>query len=429
MSSARLHVVAAEQVVEPLLVHHGQVVPLREVEPQHADAALAHPFDRGIVAQVVERQHQDRMPRIHSLRRLGAAAGETDRGAEDREGHRGRGEDERPACAPPRGQRPLARDGLRAAPRRSASARPGASPAPSSPRRPAASGTRAGAARSAPAARRCAWRRPRDCCPGTAGDLPASRRRRRRARRGRSGCPPPRPPPAPGSCRPAFRPRRPGRCWSAPSATIARAMPKSARSGRPVPRSSRTFSGFTSRCTTPARPAASSAEARSATIRVTSAIGSLPSRSSRLSQALALHLVHDVVEEALRRAGRVHGDDAGVAEPRDGARFGEEAADDGRVSGELGVDDLDGHRAIERGVGRAEDDAHTAAPELALQPVLRRERCLESRERFDRRVAHAKTGREGTVSNIPSRASPLDALSLKKVAPGVVSRCFGLNPV
>ena len=150
-----------------------------------------------------------------------------------------------------------------------------------------------------PAARRCAWRRPRDCCPGTAGDPPASRRRRRRARRDRSGCPSPRPPPAPGSCRPAFPPPRPGRCWSAPSATIARAMPKSARSARPVPRSSSTFSGLTSRCTTPARPAASSAEARSATIRVTSATGSFPSRSSRLPQALALHLVHDVVEEAL----------------------------------------------------------------------------------------------------------------------------------
>jgi hypothetical protein len=125
----------------------------------------------------------------------------------------------------------------------------------------------------------------------------------------------------------------------------------------------------------------------------------------------------------------VDGDDARVAEPRDGARLGEKAAHDGGVSGELGVDDLDGHRAIERGVGRAEDDAHTAAAKLALQPVLRRERFLESRERFDRRVAHAKTGREGTVSNIPSRESSLDALPQKKVAPGVGSGRFGLNPV
>jgi len=65
------------------------------------------------------------------------------------------------------------------------------------------------------------------------------------------------------------------------SVAIARAMPKSASMARPVARSSSTFSGLTSRCTTPAPPAASSAAATSATMRDAVSGWSRRSRVSR----------------------------------------------------------------------------------------------------------------------------------------------------
>ena len=91
MSSRRLELVRGQQVVQPLLIHHGEVVPLRQVEPEHAHAAGAHPVDRRVVAQVVEGQHQDRMPGVHARRRPIAPAGEADPGAERRERDRRRG--------------------------------------------------------------------------------------------------------------------------------------------------------------------------------------------------------------------------------------------------------------------------------------------------------------------------------------------------
>src|SRR4051794_2998261 len=74
------------------------------------------------------------------------------------------------------------------------------------------------------------------------------------------------------------------------SAATARAIPKSASNARPLAPSRRTFSGLTSRCTTPARPAASRAAARSEMIRVASSTPTLPSRvnrSRRLSPAIS----------------------------------------------------------------------------------------------------------------------------------------------
>ena len=55
---------------------------------------------------------------------------------------------------------------------------------------------------------------------------------------------------------------------------------------------------------------------------------------------------------------------------------------------QLGVDDLDGHPAVERGVGGEENHAHPAAPELALEPVLRPQRRLERGEEIEGGIAH-----------------------------------------
>ena len=121
---------------------------------------------------------------------------------------------------------------------------------------------------------------------------------------------------------------------------------------------------------------------------MTSPAGQPPLADQPLPEALARHFVHDVVEETVGRAGRVDGDDVGVAEPGDGARLGQEAADDRGVRGELGMDDLDRDSAVERGVGREKDDPHASASQLPLEPVLRLERALKCGEEIDGRFAH-----------------------------------------
>ncbi len=113
-----------------------------------------------------------------------------------------------------------------------------------------------------------------------------------------------------------------------------------------------------------------------------------PVAGQALPQALALDLVHHVIEESVRGAGGVHGDDVRMAQASDGARFGEESAGDGRVRGQLGVDDLDRDGAVERRVGGAVDDSHAAAAQLAIEPVLRAEGGLQCRERIGEGVHH-----------------------------------------
>ena len=63
---------------------------------------------------------------------------------------------------------------------------------------------------------------------------------------------------------------------------------------------------------------------------------------------------------------------------RDHARLGKEAANDAAVMGQRGVDDLDRDPAVEGAVGGLEDDAHAAAPQLALELILRPQGTLEA---------------------------------------------------
>ena len=107
-----------------------------------------------------------------------------------------------------------------------------------------------------------------------------------------------------------------------------------------------------------------------------------------LPQALALDLVHHVIEESVRGAGGVHGHDVRMAQASDGARFGEESTGDRRVRGQLGVDDLDRYWPVERGVGGPVDNSHPSATQLAIEPVLRTKRGLQRRERIGEGFHH-----------------------------------------
>jgi hypothetical protein len=83
-------------------------------------------------------------------------------------------------------------------------------------------------------------------------------------------------------------------------------------------------------------------------------------------------------------------DDVGMTDPGNGASFGQKPAGDRLVQRQFGVDDLDGHPPVERGIGGKEDHTHAAAAELPLEPVLRPKRPLECGEEIDGGIAHVR---------------------------------------
>jgi hypothetical protein len=76
------------------------------------------------------------------------------------------------------------------------------------------------------------------------------------------------------------------------------------------------------------------------------------------------------------------------------------------VGGELGVNDLDGHSSIERGVGGKKDHAHAPASQLAFEPVLRPKRRLKCGEEVDGRIAHVRDQWEWSKEYTRSAARP-----------------------
>ncbi len=88
------------------------------------------------------------------------------------------------------------------------------------------------------------------------------------------------------------------------------------------------------------------------------------------AESFAWHLVHYVVQQPFAGAGSVHRNDVGMAQPGDGAGFGEEPAREGLVAGQFRMDDLDGDGAIQRHVGPLEHHAHAATSQLPLNAVL-----------------------------------------------------------
>lgn len=81
-------------------------------------------------------------------------------------------------------------------------------------------------------------------------------------------------------------------------------------------------------------------------------------------------MVHHVVEDAGGFAGGMNRDDPGVAQPGDHPGLGQESLDDAPMHREVGVHDLHGDGAVERGVGGQEHGAHAPAPQFPLEAVL-----------------------------------------------------------
>jgi hypothetical protein len=79
-----------------------------------------------------------------------------------------------------------------------------------------------------------------------------------------------------------------------------------------------------------------------------------------------------------------------VPQTGDRARFCQEPAGNGFVRGELGVNDLDRDSAVQRGIGGEKHDAHAAPAELALEPVIAAQCCLQCREEIDGGIAHVE---------------------------------------
>ena len=112
-----------------------------------------------------------------------------------------------------------------------------------------------------------------------------------------------------------------------------------------------------------------------------------------LGEIVARDVRHHEEDDALRLVDGVDVDDVRMVELRRGLRLAQEARLDLAAERELGRQDLDRDRALQPPVFRAIDDAHAAAPDLAVQLVVRAERTLDVR---------AQLGIRGTVRRDPT---------------------------
>jgi hypothetical protein len=95
----------------------------------------------------------------------------------------------------------------------------------------------------------------------------------------------------------------------------------------------------------------------------------------RRTARLAVDEGHHEVDEIVRFADGVDGDDVGVRDPRGGLRLAHEARANIGSIGQFRGQDLDRHRALQLLVARPVDHTHTAPPDLGLDGV----RITESR--------------------------------------------------
>ena len=101
-----------------------------------------------------------------------------------------------------------------------------------------------------------------------------------------------------------------------------------------------------------------------------------------LPQTLALHVLHHEVEEIVGFTGGVDRDDVRVAQARHRACLTQEPLPRGRRRREIGRDDLDRHRPVERDVASEQHLAHAAGAELALDVVSAGERLPKTDEQW-----------------------------------------------
>ena len=137
----------------------------------------------------------------------------------------------------------------------------------------------------------------------------------------------------------------------------------------PVPPAISTLAGLTSRCTSPRACAASSAAATWVTIRAARPGLEPALQRDQLAQVGALDEAHRHVQRPVLLARVVDRDHVGVVERRGDLRLALEALAELGVLGQLGGDQLERDRAVQREVDGAVDDAHAAAAGHRLDPV------------------------------------------------------------
>ena len=114
-------------------------------------------------------------------------------------------------------------------------------------------------------------------------------------------------------------------------------------------------------------------------------------RAEQRVQVGARHVAHRDVEVAVLLLGLVHGHDVGMVDPRGEARLALEALAKLGVLRELGGDELDRDLTAERELRRAEHDAHAAASDALLEPVVAD--CRSDVEHASALYAQAPRGR------------------------------------
>ena len=92
-------------------------------------------------------------------------------------------------------------------------------------------------------------------------------------------------------------------------------------------------------------------------------------RAEVLTQGGRVEQLHHDGLAAPVAARVVDAHDSGVVQPRRGDGLLAEAADEGVVVGQVGVQDLDGDPSSEDGVGALPDLGHAAGPDEVVEPV------------------------------------------------------------
>ena len=124
-------------------------------------------------------------------------------------------------------------------------------------------------------------------------------------------------------------------------------------------------------------------------------------------EVAAVDEAHGDEQRAVLLAGLVDGHDVRMLERRRHARLALEALAELRVGGELGDDDLQRDAPTEPPIGGEVDDAHAAAPDLALDVVGAEGAVLVAGSRWRHRTGGGRTGLGSRAGPAPAaRSSP-----------------------
>lgn len=106
---------------------------------------------------------------------------------------------------------------------------------------------------------------------------------------------------------------------------------------------------------------------------MTSLAGSAPANPQAFAEALSWHECHDKPHQAAVLFDGVDRNDVGVGEPCGQTRFSEKTPTQVRSLRQLGGQQLDGDRTIQRDIPGQEDDSHAPATQFPLQRIAARD--------------------------------------------------------